>query len=287
MSTPTLSALTRSTWAELRRLCRWPAVWVTLGAWLVLSLLFGYVFDYLAYKTGSTMGQGDATKAELLHGLMPVSMPDVLIRGLPMFGGALIMVLGALVAGGGYGWGSWKTVFTQGPSRATVLGGSLAALTTFVVGILAVSLAMSTGASVLIATTEGRTIVWPAATELLKAVGVGLLVLEMWALFGFALGTLAKGTGLSIGLGLVWVLVVENLLRGVGSLLDVVADLTHVLPGTAAGSLVGALTGTGGVNAAPGVLDDVGGPQALVTVAAYAVLLPLLAVVLVRRRDVV
>ena len=34
-----------------------------------------------------------------------------------MFGGALMMVLGAIIAGNGYGWGTWKTVFTQGPSR--------------------------------------------------------------------------------------------------------------------------------------------------------------------------
>lgn len=37
--------------------------------------------------------------------------------------GALMPVLGAVVAGNGYGWGTWKTVFTQGPSRrSTVLG---------------------------------------------------------------------------------------------------------------------------------------------------------------------
>jgi ABC-2 type transport system permease protein len=281
-----MTALMLSTRAELLRLRKWSATWVVLGAWVSLALLFGYVFDYVAYKTGNSMGDATVTKAELLHDLMPVSMPDVLVRGMPMFGGALIMVLGALVAGGGYGWGTWKTVFTQGPSRGTVIGGSLAALTTLVVGVLAVTLVLDTGASLLVAATEGQTVVWPAATVLLKSVGTGFLVLEMWALFGFALGTLARGPGLSIGLGLVWVLVVENLLRGVGSLLTVIADITHVLPGTAAGSLVGSLTGTSGVAAAPGVLNDVGGAQALLTVAVYAVLLPVFAIVLVRRRDV-
>jgi len=281
-----MNPLIRCTRAELFRLRRWPAVWVTLGAWEVLALLFGYVFNYLALKTGSSMRGGDATKAELLHDLVPVSMPDVLVRGMPMFGGALIMVLGALVAGGGYGWGSWKTVFTQGPSRTGVIGGSLAALTTLVVGVLAVTLVLETGASLLVATTEGQAVVWPTGAAVAKSAGAGFLVLEMWALFGYALGTLAKGPGLSIGLGLVWVLVVENLLRGVGSLLDVVADLTHVLPGTAAGSLVGAITGTDGVGATPGVLDDIGGLRALLTVAVYAVALPAFAVLLVRRRDV-
>ena len=40
-----------------------------------------------------------------------------------MFGGALMMVLGAIVAGNGYGWGTWKTVLTQGPSRRSVVDG--------------------------------------------------------------------------------------------------------------------------------------------------------------------
>lgn len=35
----------------------------------------------------------------------------------------------------------------------------------------------------------------------------------MWCLFGIALGTLIRGSALAIGLGLVWALVVENLMR--------------------------------------------------------------------------
>ena len=58
------------------------------------------------------------------------------------------------------------------------------------------------------------------------SVGGGILVLEMWALAGFALGTLARGPALSVGLGLVWALVLENLLRGVGALLGPVEAFT-------------------------------------------------------------
>ena len=75
-------------------------------------------------------------------------MPHVLLQGMPMFGGALMMVLGALVAGNGYGWGTWKTVFTQGPSRgASVVAGSLAALTAFVVGTVLATLVLCFGLS--------------------------------------------------------------------------------------------------------------------------------------------
>ena len=53
MSTFTSNPVLRSTRAELLRLRRWPAVWVTLGAWLALAAMFGYLFNYLAYATGS------------------------------------------------------------------------------------------------------------------------------------------------------------------------------------------------------------------------------------------
>ena len=283
-----MNDLMNSTRAELLRMRKWPAVWVTLGAWLALALMFGYLFSYLSYKTGdNSFSDEGATRASLLNNLMPVSIPDVLVQGMPMFGGALMMVLGAIVAGNGYGWGTWKTVFTQGPSRTTSVLGSLVAMSLFVVMSVLVTLALYVGVSVLFATTESQAIVWPPFSELASSVGGGILVLEMWALAGFALGTLARGPALSVGLGLVWALVLENLLRGVGALLGPVEAFTTVLPGTAAGSLVGALMeGTANEDGTPGVLDVLSGGQATVMVLAYVVVLPLLALVLVRRRDV-
>ena len=109
----------------------------------------------------------------------------------------------------------------------------------------------------------------------------------MWALIGYALGTIARGPALSVGLGLVWALVVENLLRGVGQLLDWVDALTTVLPGTAAGSLIGSIVGVGdGADTPPGVIDTIPGPQAALTVACYIALAAATTLVVVRRRDV-
>ena len=69
-----------------------------------------------------------------------------------------MLVLGVLAVGGEYGWGTWKTVLTQGPSRLTVYGGKLFApgrgdvhsvLTIFVTGALVSALiALSRRASV-------------------------------------------------------------------------------------------------------------------------------------------
>lgn len=214
-----MNAITHSLRADLLRLRKWPAVWVTLGSWLFLALLFGYVFNYVTYKTGggnfSNKGQ---RLSDIYAELLPRALPSVLVQGMPMFGGALMLVLGAMVAGNGYGYGTWKTIYTQGPSRSFVTLGSLAALTVFVVGVLLMTLALFSVCSVGIALTEGETFQGPALGELARAFGGGLLVLEMWALAGYFLGTVARGPALSVGLGLVWALVIEQLLRGVGSL---------------------------------------------------------------------
>ena len=278
-----------STRADLLRLRKWPAVWVTIGAWLTMNAMFGYIFDYVTYTSGdnSFSNEGES-RVELLAKLLPASIPDVLTQGMPMFGGAIMMVLGAIIAGNGYGWGTWKTVLTQGPSRSSTLLGSLSAMTVFVVGLMTATLVSDWAMSTMVALAEGKSTVLPALGDTAQAVGVGFLVMEMWALAGYLLGTVARGPALSVGLGLVWALVIENLLRGVGASLSWVESFTHVLPGTAAGSLVGQMIGNvGGPDDTPGLLDTLSFDRALWTTVAYAVLLPLITWWLVRRRDVV
>lgn len=284
----TLRATWHSTRAEVLRMRKWPAVWITLAAWMSLAAMFGYLFNYFSYTTGdssfSDEGEGGAA---LLAGLLPAEVPSVLVQGTPMFGGALMMVLGAIVAGSGYGWGTWKTVFTQGPSRTSATLGSLIALAGTVLAVVVATTVMCFGLSLGVAALESQEVVWPSLSYLGQGAAAAYAVLGMWTLAGFVLGTIARGPALSVGLGLVWALVIENLLRGVGALLSPIEALTHVLPGTAAGSLVGAVVGVqpaGGDT--PGVLDTLSAEQAAWTVAAYVVLLPLLALVLVRRRDV-
>lgn len=270
--------------AELLRLRRWPAVWVIVAAWLLLTALFGYLFTYLSYTTGEAgFGPAGAGAGQLLPRILPTGIPDVLMQGAPMFGGALMLTLGALAAGSGYGWGTWKTMFTQGPSRSATTLGSLTALTAVVLATVLATLVLCTGLSVTIALVEAQPIGWPSASALAQGAGTAFLVLWMWSLIGFLFGTLTRGTSLAVGLGLVWALVVENLLRGVGALLGPIEAFVSLLPGTAAGSLVGAVGGGGGT---PGVLDVLSGSQATWTLIGYVVLAPVLTLLLVRRRDV-
>lgn len=276
-----------STRAELLRLRKWPAVWVIGTAWLLLDELFAYVLNYVSWSNGSNnfSNQGQ-TRAELLQSIMPATVPDTMIQGTPMFGGALLLVLGAVMAGNGHSWGTWKTVFTQGPSRTASVIGSLAALATVVVAVVAATVALNLTSSLVVAALASAPVIWPSVAALAQSFGIALLVLGTWTFGGFLLGTLVRGAALSVGLGLVWLLVIENLLRGAAVQLNWLASFTHLLPGTALGSLVGAITGAGGPNSAPGVLTTLSGTRALWTVVAYLVVLPLITVVLVRRRDV-
>jgi ABC-2 type transport system permease protein len=282
----------RSTRAELLRLRRWPALWVIVGAELALNLLFLYVFSYVSYRSDDGEGGGGIVdgvpRDSLLADMLPDAIPRVATQGMPMFAGALMLVVGALAAGSGYGWGTIKTVALQGPGRLASLTGTFAALTVVVVLLVASLFAMDVAVSLLVATTESRPVVWPSVTDLAPASAAGVLLMLMWTYAGVLVGTVARGPALAVGLGLVWVLAVENLLRGVGALWSPIERVTDVLPGTAAGSLAGALGATpvsepGGT---PGVLTTLGGGQATALLATWVAVFVLGTGWLVRRRDI-
>ena len=83
-------------------------------------------------------------------------------------------------------------------------------------------------------------------------------------------------------------LAIENLLRGVGSLWSPLERVTDVLPGTAAGSLAGALGATpvSEPNGTPGVLDTLGGGAATGLLTAYVLVFVALTGWLISRRDI-
>ena len=275
-----------TTRAELRRILRWPATWVLTGVWLTLNLLFGYVFDWISYRTGETTGPAEA--GVQLRDLLPGAIPDVLVRGMPMFGGAVVMILGALAVGSGYGWGTWKTVFTQGPSRAASFGGTLVTLAVMVAGLVLATVGTDLAMSSLIAAVENGSAALPGLGDLAASYGGGVLILGMWAAAGVLVGVLARGPALAVGLGLVWSLVVENLLRGVANALPSIEPITNRMPGSSAGSVAGALGATDVADGgAPGVLHALSGVAAVGWTAGYLVVCVAVALALVTRRDLV
>ena len=266
--------------AELLRLWKWPATWVLIGVWLVLSLTFGYLFNYLALNGGTNTR--DLSQQQLISAMQSENVGAAVVRGLPMFGGAIILVLAALAVGSGYGWGTWKTTLTAGPRRVSAMAGTVGALAIIVVMLVALTFVVDLGAAVTVASLEGWDWSLPG-TAVVEPLAAALLIAAMWTGFGVFLGIVTKGPALAVGLGLMWAIVTENLLRGVGSLLGPVESLTRVLPGGSAGNLAGAVGGSG----APGVLNDLSGTTAALFLIGYVVFFLGTATLLKVRRDLV
>ncbi len=194
--------MTGSYVAELIKLRKRSTSWVLFGAGAVLSLTFGYVIPYLGYTSGDdNMQTAGIPREQVLADMLPGGLVGNAIGGYPVFAGALALVLGALVVGSEYGWGTVKTVLTQGPRRFTLLAAQFAALVSALALWVLGNFALSAAASTAVAMAEDRSLNWPGFTELTEGFGAGLLVLTMWALLGAVLALLLRGVALPIGLG--------------------------------------------------------------------------------------
>jgi ABC-2 type transport system permease protein len=271
--------------AELLKLLRRPATWVLLGLWPSLQIVFSLAIPYVSYRRG--VSSEGLTPEALLAGTLPERLVQNTISGLPLFGGALLLTLGALLAGSEYGWGTLKTLLAQGPRRLTVLGGQLVALLLVLAGTVVVGFMLTAGASWAIAAAESAAIDWPGPAELARGFGGGLLIAGTWGTAGMLLGTAFRSTALPIGLGLVWILAIENLVVNVAApLLDAFDTAQAALPGVNAGSLVAALAGPDATVNTPGVAAIVGSTQAAWVLAGFLVLFTALTGLLLIRRDV-
>jgi ABC-2 type transport system permease protein len=270
--------------AEMDKLIRQPATWILAVIWLALNQVFSYLIPYTSYL--STDNEREAE--HLLAGTLPSELIANSISGFPVFAGAIALILGVLAVGSEYGWGTLKTVLTQRPRRLSVYAGKLAALAVAVLGIVLATFASSALTSSVIASVESEAISWPSVADLAQGFAAGFLILAMWCLLGVALAVLFRSMALPIGLGLVWALVIENLIRSVAApLLDSFDALQKGLPGVNAGSLVAALGApTRGEQAAPGVISAVDGTQATLVLIAYAVVVALIAGFALQKRDV-
>ncbi|PRX43410.1 ABC-type transport system involved in multi-copper enzyme maturation permease subunit [Prauserella shujinwangii] len=266
--------------AELAKQAYRPASWLLLAIGVVLSATFAHAVPYAGYR-GAASGAPGAGRG--LAEMLPAQFAGNAIAGTPVFVGALALIFGVLVAGGEYGYATWKTVLVQQPSRATVYTAKLVTVAVGALLLVLALLAVSAAASAVIAALEDQPGGWPSGTAVLRGAGAGWLVTTMWGTLGVLLAVALRSVALPVGLGLVWLLAVQNLLAAIAApLLDWVAALQKGLPGANAGSLVAAL---GAPTGTPGVAPLVGAGQAALVVAGYLAGFALLAGWLLRARD--
>lgn len=271
---------------ELQKMARRPATW-TVGLGLVaLVAIFGYVLFYVF--TAGVVGDPSARTSETLPSFYPEYFPPTVLGALNGLGGALALVLGALAVGSEYGWGTFKLVLAQRPGRSSYFSGKLLSLGVVMAFLTLLAFAVGALCSYVIATLQSGAVDWPLPGEILRAVGAGWLILATFAAMGAFLATLLRGSALAIGLGLVYLLVVEDLLSvaAIGS--ETVDAATKVLPGSNALDLVASFTGSrlgAAAAATPPGLESVSAVQAALVLGAYLAAFAGLSTLLFGRRD--
>jgi ABC-2 type transport system permease protein len=271
--------------AEMGKLVRRPATYILIGLWVAMSVMFTYVIPYVTYAN-SVSNISVTEQKELLLTLLPEQMIPAVISGFPMFGSAIALVMGALVVGSEFGWGTLKTIFIQGPSRLKVLLGKLSALAIMVLTLVVAVYISGALISYVIANVENVAIKWASVWTFLQAIGAGWLILSVFASIGVVLAALFRGTSVPIGLGLVYVLAIEGLIGFAGMSSDFVANMAKLLPRSNSGSLAASFIPTWLETNTPGVMAAVGPMVATISLVVYVILFTFLGVSLFLKRDV-
>jgi ABC-2 type transport system permease protein len=268
--------------SEWRKLRQRPAYLVGTGIVIAITVLV-YAVNYYQFTWPSA---ANATQAALNKTtLYPADFVLNVIGASFPLGAALAIVLGALTSGSEYGWGTLKTVFTQGPGRLVGLAGRLVAMGLWM-GLLSVLLYL-TGAlcSLAIALIDGHSVSWPSVLTIAQAMGATWLILAWYAVFGLALGIVFRQAATAIGLGVIYLVLLQTILvRFVSGLGSAYHWLLKAFDGESAGSLVSSFgTAIPGPHAPPPLMS---GSEAALVLAAYAAVFALISAALIWRRDV-
>ncbi|HEY8446215.1 MAG TPA: ABC transporter permease [Thermomicrobiales bacterium] len=277
--------MTGSIAAELMIVRKRAATWILLGIWIALAMFFGYILPYVSAPDGP-----EAVRQAEIADLLPGQLVSAVLEGVPFFGGVLVLILGVLIMGGEYGWGTLKTLFTQRSSRTLIVGAKLVALGIVLLGFAMATFATSALASLVIAWLEDAPVTWPSASLVLRGIGATWLIFAVWAALGVLLAAISRGTALAIGIGILYGLVIEGLMAALFDQISLVQPLVEGLlraNGYSLAATLGVSTAATQENG-PGMFSGpfVSGLQATLAMAAYLIAFVAITVGLIRRRDI-
>jgi len=189
--------------AEWRKNRFRPAFLVASGLIAGLTVLVFSSNWYLATHPGA--GERAVTLASLYPDHF---VNNVMGAGFPL-GAAMAIVLGAILAGSEYSWGTLKTLFTQGPGRLTTWVGRLVVFSAWMGILTAILFAVGAGYSTVIASANSQAITWPALEAIAKGFGAIWLIFIVNGAIGMALGVIVRQSAAAIGIGVVYLLSIE------------------------------------------------------------------------------
>jgi len=142
-----------------------PAFLIGSGLVAAITVLFYSISWYQATHAGSS-----ETPVSILSLYPGNFVNNAMGAGFPL-GAAMAIVLGAILSGSDYSWGTLKTVLTQGPGRLTSWTGRVIVFMAWMAILTLVMFAVGAGYSVVIAATQNQGIVWPATIDIVKGLG--------------------------------------------------------------------------------------------------------------------
>lgn len=260
-----------ASWTKLRR----PALlWGTYGALaavsaLITTLIFVNAGDPAAATPGPDGPPGSAVSLAALaeaSGLLSGLSASVMLLGI------VALCVAAAQMAGEYTQGTLRTLLIRRPQRLQLLGGTWAALVTFMTGAV-VAAAVGAGVTALIAARAKGidTSAWFSSdgmTSSLQALGETAVAIVGYTTLGAALGSILRAPVVAVAVGVGWLVAIENILE------SVIDGADRWLPG----SLLTAIASGGTMTIALGA--------AVVTAAAYLVVAMGVAGALFQRRDV-
>ncbi len=273
--------------AELLLIRKRAAIWIMLGFWTLMSLLFSYILPYYAFTSGISLHERGAGFL-LLIALLPRNLLSNITAGFPFFGGIFALVVGVLVMGSEFSWGTLTPVFTQRSSRLKVFFSKMLALGITLIPFLLSVFILGLAASLMIAWREGQSLALPPLFELVKTLGACWLILAVWSSFGVLLAVISRGTALAIGLGIIYGLVLESIISAFGREVDLLNQIAKAFLRTNSYSLISSLGVSIQAEGGPGgfIGPRLSGTESLIVIVCYVGLFLGVAGWLLRQRDV-
>jgi hypothetical protein len=263
--------------ALLRRRATW---WIG-GAWVVLGPVLGMVVPYLVLRSG---GIPAGAAPAVLAAVAPASLPASVLAGYTPYGGAYLLLLGAVLIGNEYRWGTVATLLVQRAGRVRVVLSQVVAVVLVVAVAVVAEFALCAVTAVLIGAVEGAAPIGPEPGAVLASVAAAWLAGSAFALLGVLLAHATRSPAAAVGIGLVWVLGVETAVRGLLAAVGA-GGAADVLLGPAVGAMAIGLGEP--VAGAPIGVGRGGSPAvAVVVLIGWVVVAAALSVLLVGRRDV-
>ena len=255
--------------AELRKLRRPTLFFGTMGAVVFFSGLFSALLYLLIDSPQGNADRGQVISREVL------SLASGGVQGCASVGGFLgviaLCVFAAQTAQE-YTYGTLRNLLVRQPSRMKILTGKLISMMIFAVVMIVLSAIIGIGTSIILApTVDVSTELWFSNTgiELIYTTFVNVTISVVgFGVIGMVLGLLLRSPISAISFGVLWLLIVENLLVAVKN------STQSWLPGSQLTII------------ASGGSADVSYSHALATGSAYVVFGAIVASILFVRRDV-